>query len=130
VLCVKEEQRAGHKITLGKGLWELRADNQGILSVSAVVLLISLVRSGSGAGAGLVDISALVRSVSLGHWRFEQHYIPRCNYSRRNHSSPQSIADNSTTACPPEVIAWREYVMTINDNAKSSKQYRDNTLVK
>jgi hypothetical protein len=29
-----------------------------------------------------------------------------------------------------EVIRWREYVTTINDNAKSSKQYRDNTLVK
>jgi hypothetical protein len=29
-----------------------------------------------------------------------------------------------------EVIRWREHVLAINDNAKSSKQYRDNTLVK
>jgi hypothetical protein len=30
----------------------------------------------------------------------------------------------------PEVIRWREYVMAINDNAKSSKKYRDKSLVK
>jgi hypothetical protein len=29
-----------------------------------------------------------------------------------------------------EVIRWREYAMTINDNAKSSKQYLDDTPVK